>query len=63
LPMHVRLQPRYCASADALTEAGLADRRREAGLATDGSSMVPISAIVLVPATSQQDTSLPLSAA
>jgi len=44
--MEVRLQSRCSASADALTVAGFLVRGRETGLATDGRSMVTVSAIV-----------------
>ena len=38
--------------ADALTVAGLADCRREIGLATEGRSMATVSVIVFVPVAS-----------
>jgi hypothetical protein len=49
--MYARLQSRCSASADALTVAGLADRGRETGLATDPRSMA-VSAIVFAPVAS-----------
>jgi len=46
----VLLQSKCCASADALTVAGLVDCRRDtAALATGGRPMVTVSAIVFVP--------------
>src|SRR5258706_13148184 len=49
------------ASADALTVAGLVDRRRETGLATEERSMATVSAIVVVPVALRQDSSLLLA--